>query len=260
MDTPLRTPLPGAMTACFFLTILSAASGQNLPLVEGVELQPLAAHVERVAQALELMGSPLGESERGALRAAQTGGDAAAAVAAIQRVLDPLCLAGVTINPESRVKVEEGAAPRELVQQGWRVFLVKVHNQAGVTAPLRCTSPNAAPLQEGDTGSPEPPQTITQRDVVQRWLDVSMYDKPPLGERLSGLALEYRVVELFSRDRGQREARLAFDVGQGTQDLGFRSEVDVLFDCQPAQTVTFRVQDETGAPTKTVVMITRAPR
>ncbi len=34
----------------------------------------------------------------------------------------------------------------------------------------------------------EPPQTITQGDVVQRWLDVGMYDKPPLNERLSGLA------------------------------------------------------------------------
>ena len=79
----------------------------------------------------------------------------------------------------------------------------------------------------------EPPQTITQRDVVQRWLDVGMYDKPPLNERLSGLALEYRIVELFSRDRGQREAKLAFDVGQGTQDLGFRSEVNLLFDCKP---------------------------
>ena len=80
--------------------------------------------------------------------------------------------------------------------------------------------------------SPEPPAVIKPSDVVNRWLDISMFDRPPLNERLSGLPLEYRVVELFSRDRGKREAKLAFDVGQGTQDLGFRSEANLLFDCQ----------------------------
>ncbi len=69
----------------------------------------------------------------------------AAMVRSIQEVLDPLCLAGVTINPEGRVGVVQGPAPAVLVQHGWRLFLVKVHNQAGVTAELRVTSPNAAP-------------------------------------------------------------------------------------------------------------------
>ena len=54
----------------------------------------------------------------------------------IQKSLDPYCLVGVNINPESRVKVKEGQVSKELMQQGWRTFLVKVHNEAGVTAPL----------------------------------------------------------------------------------------------------------------------------
>ena len=33
-------------------------------------------------------------------------------------------------------------------------------------------------------------------------------------------------MQLYSRDVGKREAKLGFDVGQGTQDLGFRNEVD----------------------------------
>ena len=41
------------------------------------------------------------------------------------------------INPESRVQVKAGGAPKELMEQGWRMFLVKVHNEAGVTAVLR---------------------------------------------------------------------------------------------------------------------------
>ena len=43
----------------------------------------------------------------------------------IQAILDPYCLFAVTINPESRVSVVEGPAPKELVQQGWRTFLAQ---------------------------------------------------------------------------------------------------------------------------------------
>ena len=75
------------------------------------------------------------------------------------------------------------------------------------------------------------------------------YDQQPLTPKLSGLALEYRIVQLYSRDRGQREASLAFDVGQGTQDLGFRNEVPILFTCQPAVKVTVDVLDVDGKPT-----------
>jgi hypothetical protein len=48
--------------------------------------------------------------------------------------------------------------------------------------------------------------------------------------------------------RGKRDARFSFDAGQGTQDLGFRGESSVLFDCQPAREITLRILDETGAP------------
>src|SRR4029079_19675926 len=114
--------------------------------------------------------------------------------------------------------------------------------------PLRCTSPNAAPLHESKNDA-EPPSTISQRDVVERWLEVSRDHNWPLAERLSGLPVEYCVIELFSRDRGQREAKLAFDVGQGTQDLGFRNEANVLFDCEQCTRVKLKVLDEDGTPT-----------
>ena len=93
-------------------------------------------------------GHPSPRTNKRRLRTALASDDEAAVVETIQRILDPLCLVGVTINPESRVKVQDGAAPQELMQQGWRTFLVKVHNQAGVTAPLRCTSPNAEPMHD----------------------------------------------------------------------------------------------------------------
>ena len=61
-----------------------------------------------------------------------------------------------------------------------------------------------------------------------------MFNDRPLKRPLSGLGLEYRIVQIHSRDAGKREAKISFNVGQGTQDLGFRSEVDILFTCDPA--------------------------
>ena len=64
----------------------------------------------------------------------------------IQRALDKHCLFGVHINPEMRVKVAQGEAAPELVEQGWRQFLVKVANESGTTAALKAESPNAQRL------------------------------------------------------------------------------------------------------------------
>ncbi len=224
-------------------------AGEALPLVRQVELQPLKAQVRRVVQALELLGTPLSTEQKHALDAALAETSADKAIVAIQNVLDPLCLVGVHINPESRVKCAVGPAPKRLVQQGWSVFLVKVHNEAGVTAELRCQSPNAAPLYKKSTGKPDPELAIRPQDVVDRWMDVQMYGKQPLNRTLSGLELQYRIIEIYSRDAGKREAKLSFDVGQGTQDLGFRNEVNILFHCAAAVEVTLHVLDDDGQPT-----------
>lgn len=226
-----------------------AADEPPLTVVTGVELQPLRAHARRVALALELEGAPLNKEQLAALEAAYQMEDHPAAVRAIQAALDPLCLAEVNVNPESRVKVAEGPATRRLISQGWRTFLVKVHNEAGVTAPLRCLSPNAEKLHKPSSGSAEPPRTIKPADVGDRWMDVDVVRKQPLSPTLSGLAVEYCLVQLYSRDVGKREAKLMFDVGQGTQDLGFRNEVNLLFDCEPAVEVVLEILDDDGQPT-----------
>jgi hypothetical protein len=76
-----------------------------------------------------------------------------------------------------------------------------------------------------------------------------MFNRPPLTPQLSGLSLEYRIVQLHSRDAGKREASISFNVGQGSQDIGFRSDVPILFNCRAAVDVTLRVTDELGRPT-----------
>jgi hypothetical protein len=96
--------------------------------------------------------------------------------------------------------------------------------------------------------SPRPAQTITPRDVVDRWLALNLFTQPPLKRELSGLELEYRIIQLYSRDAGKREARISFNVGQGTQDIGFRNDVDILFTSQPSADVTLRILDADGRP------------
>jgi hypothetical protein len=102
-----------------------ATSAAPLPIVTKVEVQPLAAQVTRVAEALAYLGAPLSEAELKQLNDAPTL-PAAEAVKQIQGVLDRHALFGVSINPEMRVKVAQGEARPELDEQGWRVFLVKV--------------------------------------------------------------------------------------------------------------------------------------
>src|SRR5262249_59045009 len=112
------------------------------------------------------LGQPLtSEGNVRLIRALALAGGEAAAVRALQDAVDRLCLIGVKINPESRVKAVQGPAQPSLVQNGWRAFLVKVHNEAGVTAELAVQSPNAAPLYRPSTGSPSPRVTVPKAEV-----------------------------------------------------------------------------------------------
>jgi len=92
-------------------------------------------------------------------------------------------------------------------------------------------------------------------DVAARWLDLNMFDAQPLAPTLSGLPLEYRIIQLYSRDAGRREAKFSFNVGQGTQDLGFRNEVDILFTAKPTREITLHVRDENDEPTTASFLI-----
>ncbi|HVR74175.1 MAG TPA: CehA/McbA family metallohydrolase [Planctomycetota bacterium] len=193
------------------------------------------------------MGSPLSKEDLARLGKARDLGDEEAS-SSIQRVLDPHVLMAVHINPESRVKVARGPATAELAQHGWRSFLVRVHNQAGVTARLHVESPNSAPLHKRSTGSPDPPASIPPGEVRDRWMDCHLYTSQPLQETLSGLELEYAIVEIYSRDAGKREAKISFNVGQGSQDIGFRNDVHILFECLPSVDVSLEVKDHDGRP------------
>ena len=147
------------------------------------------------------------------------------------------------------MSVEQGAAKPELVQGGTRLFLIKVRNEAGVTAPMTVQSPHSGRVYVPSRGSPEPRMELTAAQVRERWAEIAIFDRPPMRQRLSGLGVEYLILQIYSRDAGQRSAVVSFNVGQGSQDVGFRNDVEVLFTAAPAHPVRLRVQDEHGKPT-----------
>lgn len=249
-----------ARTLTVFLSTLLTASSADFPEVFNVELQPLKAQVRRIVEAMDYLGFPITDKDRDELNAAMAQAHEGLSLEGIQTVLDRYALYGVNINPEMRVKVSQGPAKAVLNEQGWVQFLVKVHNQSGTTAELVASSPNGRSVFKGgwyrgasDKPLPARPssrkQPLTQLSKEDLWLDVQMYDGQPLNKKLSGLELEYRIIQLFSRDAGKREAKMTFNVGQGTQDIGFRNELDLLFTCQPARAITFLVKDENDRPT-----------
>ncbi len=227
------------------LALLLGFLPQIRTVAETGDWQPLAAQMQRISVALERVGSPLDTNERTGLEAALHSPDAAAARQQAEAILDRHVLVLVDINPEMRVKVAPGPAKPELTEGGWRTFLIKVSNQAGFTGNLRMQSPQARQLHNASAN--------LTNDL---WLDVDLFEAQPLQKNLGGLPLEYRLVQLYSRDHGSREAKLTFDIGQGTQDLGLRSEIDVLFTCRQSHPVRLKILDESGKPTTGSLVIT----
>jgi len=193
-----------------------ALASDSLPLVRDVEFREMRRPCERLLEALADVKSPFPAQQAKALTTIllEGGKDPESAVKQIQELLDPYCLIQVTINPESRVKAARGPAHAEMPLDREKFFLVKVHNEAGVTHPLKVAGSQMRSA---------------------RWLEAEVYSKAKERKGLAGQKLEYVILRLKARQRGKREATLIFDVGQGTQDLGFRAEVPILFSVMPGE-------------------------
>jgi hypothetical protein len=205
------------LLACAFVLAVAAAPRAQtpLPVVEDVEWKAFRERTQKLLKALEALKSPLPaetvRSVKGLLEKEEATPQAAEAV---QKLLDPYCLVGISINPESRVKAARGPADTELPQNRELVFLIKVQNDAGVTPPLSVSGPQITTADKPEEG---------------RWLKAVIANDDSLPRKLGGQRVEYVVMKLTALEAGKREATLKFDVGQGTQDLGFRAEVPILF-------------------------------
>ena len=202
------------LSICFaWLTFVLAARAPADDLISDLNVpsQPLLAQAHRLSEALDVVGRPLDEDSFAQLVKAKKLNSPKLVQKAVQSIFDPLCLAVVDVPESGPPKVTRADARPELIEQGWRTFLVKVINRHGRTGRLFVESPNARPL-------PYAPL----EEVESRWMQISSFEGQPMRANLSGLALEYRIVQIFSRDAGRKSAILEFNVSgdpKGDRDL-----------------------------------------
>ena len=123
-------------------------------------------------------------------------------------------------------------------------------SKSSTTAASRCRcdrSPNALPIAEAPAA-----------DVGERWLDLALFDNPPLLPALSGLGLEYRIVQLYCRNAGPHTATLLFKATEENarqprpnarvQDVNGWASASIDFECLPSHPVTFHVTTQMASP------------
>jgi hypothetical protein len=209
------------LSALCLLLLAGTAPAEPLSVVDEVEWGLFRTQCRTLLEALRKFDAPLPPGTLKSLEPLlrqKKPDDPRQAARAVQKLLDAHCLVGVNINPESRVKAVRGPLKAELVLGRASHVLVKVHNDAGVTHGVAATSP-----QQIEPG----------KKSANRWLELAVVNDKPFTRRLSSNKVEYRLLKLTARQAGKREATLAFDVGQGSQDLGFRAEVPILFTVRP---------------------------
>ncbi len=114
----------------------------------------------------------------------------------------------VTINPEGRVKVARGGHVPALKRGEPALAWVKIENQSGGR------------------------QRLAARGVYSG-ARVDPFRLEVLSGTLRGREVEYRRMRITCAKAGKRELTIAFEAGQGTQDIGFRGETPVLFEVRP---------------------------
>jgi hypothetical protein len=216
-----------------------------------VPAQPYFASVLRAVETLQRVGQPLngGAYERLVLLA-ESGKDDA--LIETESLLAQYTLADLVVRPDGQVVATAGAAPRDLTEHGWKAFLLRIENPHAIEddlqifVGLRSWGTRQNSLEQ----RPALADTVNPAQLVERlWLQLQLEGHP----RLSGFDVEYRVLELCSRDQGDRTARLSFAVGRGaypdskSEWAYFNAQsLQIEFRCAPSHEVTVRVADVDG--------------
>ncbi len=144
---------------------------------------------------------------------------AAESSASLAAAVEPLVVLRVDVNPESRVKLAAASPLPELVVDRTYRVLLEVRNHARIRAPLRIVATDRS----------------VNRPRPALFCAVGLVDGMASSSFLSGAELEWKIVEIRLLEEGRREVHLEADVGQGTQDLGFRAAADLLLKGVPAR-------------------------
>jgi N-methylcarbamate hydrolase len=225
-----------------------------------VEPQPYFAGVNRAVGELAGLGAPLAPQDAAQIAAMSLRNDRAA-VGTAEAVLDRYTLARLAVDAGGSAHLSPGGAPRTLVEQGWRMFLVRVENpsgkrdgfeliQAGFRTPGRMLGGNSVAQRSTLL------DTLNKGPLIEKmWIMAQLHETTPIIRYgieipvipLSGSQLEYHVVQVFSRDRGQRRAELVASTFPADLDGAGSSASRMFdFDCMPTRDVLLAIKDADG--------------
>jgi len=192
----------------------------------------------------------------------------AAAVNASELILRRYVLVSLAVDSEA-VQIASSGAAKTLAEQGWRVFLLRVVNTTGRKQTIALSTsgtpfPQAAaqirpfPSAGWNGGGTADPLYDIQDAVPlikDMWVLSEVYGTIPLtcggvpipAIPLSGDPIEYRVVQIFSRDPGQNKTSLSvYSFANVTSLPRVAGSRQFKFDCLPARNVTFEIYDTDG--------------
>ena len=183
----------------------------------------------------------------------------------IEQILNRYTLVRLQLDAHGIGQSSAGGADRRLNELGWRSFLVRVENSAGLKGPLSFVSRHAIP--EGELGvgiheshilgNDQPEITPAGIDLdtdfdsdTHAWLGFHFGVGTGSDAGLTGLPLEYQILQLYSQGGGSRTTAVgaclkAIPGARRVECKGF----DARFDCDPASPVTLNIRDADGAGT-----------
>jgi len=235
----------GVVWMALSMTVLGVA----LPEAPVVEAQPLLLHTEKLIETLGSVGAPLDAGRRARLEALTELPDDGAITRATEAELDPLCVAAVVVAADGTMSARPRGEPVILEENGWRTVLVKVINEAGLTGRLRVESPQAKPIPHGPA-----------EEVDTRWMGLSVFEGRPLAATLSGLGLEYRLLQIYGSQPGDKTGTLEFRIGEAERGREDNADAEgkggptagaaaaLAWRVVPSTEVRFVVHDADGLP------------
>ncbi len=161
----------------------------------------------------------------------------------LQSGASPKC--GSTPRAASRLRVAEHRPPR-------RARLARLHPEGPKRSRCRPAASRGEPAGEAGIsavdkqcdGAAERSSGRHRRSVA----GAPDFDEQPMEPSSPVWMSSIGSCSSYSRDRGTREAQLGAALGEGTEDIGFRNRVAIVFTAAPSHDVTLRVHDERGQP------------
>ena len=258
-------PFTALVTRRHFLVLAGAFAGQRLCAAESditAQLlpQPYFAGVKRALDTLAKLGVPVMATDAQQIAVLARKNDDEA-VGAAEKILDRYTLATLSIESDGSAHIAQGGAPRQLLEQGWRMFLVRVQHPATMTDSILFGSRQETPGHMAP-GLGQMAQrtylmdTLNKGPLIEKmWLTSELYDATSgshSGNKVRSISLtavptEYQVIQIFSRDAGHRAADFHFTVfpnGDNGHSKSGRRQFE--FDCLPSRPVTLSILDCDG--------------